>query len=158
MYLELLAADNDNLKVPPPRWMGVDLLSKNQITRWAVHSDSLTKDSVILKSYHPEMGRIQAGSRNAADGSHLQWQLSMPLPHPEVELVPFVLDWSTTDKHPSELLPDMECKLVELYGTHPNPEKYVSIFKDLKYDFQIKKADVISLHLILNCPNGIVEI
>lgn len=158
MYLELLAADNDNSEVPPPRWMGVDLLSKNQITRWAVHSDSLEKDSRILKKHHPEMGKIQSGSRNAADGSLLQWQLGMPLPHSEVELVPFILDWSATDKHPSELLPDMKCTLVKLYGTHPNPEKYATIFKDLQYDFQLEQADTIALHLILNCPNGIIEI
>lgn len=158
MYLELLAVDDDNAEVPPPRWMGVDLLHKNQITRWAVKSESLKRDSAMLKSHHPEMGKIQAGSRNTADGSLLQWQLSMPLPAPEVELVPFILDWSATDKHPSELLPDMECRLIELYGTHPNPETYATIFKDLECDFQIKKSDTIELKMILNCPNGVIEI
>lgn len=158
MYLELIAADDDNIEIRPPRWMGVDLLRTNQITRWALKSNVLERDSSMLKNYHPEMGKIQVGSRNAADGSLLRWQLNMPLPSPEVELVPFILDWSATDKHPSELLPDMGCKLVKLYGTHPNPEKFTTIFKDLQCDFQINKNDTIALKLILDSPKGLIEI
>lgn len=138
--------------------MGVDQLHKNKITRWAVTSDFLEKDSPILKVHNSEMGKIQAGSRNAADGSLLQWQLCLPLPAPEVELVPFILDWSSTEKHPSELLPNMNCSLVKLYGTHPNPEKYTTILKELDCDFHIKKADTIQIKLLINCPNGMIEI
>jgi hypothetical protein len=82
----------------------------------------------------------------------------MPLPAPEVELVPFILDWSRTEKHPSDLLPNMNCSLVKLYGTHPNPEKYTAILKELDCDFHIKKEDTIQIKLLINCPNGMIEI
>jgi len=158
IYLELLAADDHNTSVPPPRWMGVDLLTKNQITRFAIRSNTLKKDSEVLKKFNREMGNIGSGSRNTAEGAILQWQLIMPLPTPEIELVPFVLDWSKTEKHPSELLPNMGCQFVEIYGTHPNPNEFTDVLKSLDYNLTIKKADQTSLRLILNSPHGIIEI
>ncbi len=158
VYLEILAGDDSNTNVSPPRWMGVDLLTKNQITRWAVKSNTLKKDSPILKSYNSEMGKIQSGTRTTEAGSVLLWQLIMPLPAPEVELVPFILDWSETEKHPSELLPDMGCQFVKIYGTHPNPKELTDILKTLNCDLQIKKADKASLRLVINSPNGVIEI
>lgn len=158
VYLELLAADDLNTKVSTPRWMGVDLITKNQITRWAVKSNSLKKDSALIKKYNPEMGKIQSGSRNTEAGALLQWQLIMPLPSPVVELVPFFLDWSETEKHPSELLPDMGCQFVEIYGTHPNPAELTDILETLNCDVQVKKADRTSLRLVINSPKGVIEI
>lgn len=158
MYLELLAADDSNTSVTKPRWMGIDHLTKNQITRWAVKSEHLEKDKVILKKYNRDMGEIKTGSRNTADGTLLQWEFMMPLPKPEVELIPFFLDWSKTEKHPSELLPNMDCELLELYATHPNPEKIISILGILECDLKIKKSDLTAMKLIIKCPNGIIEI
>ncbi len=158
IYLELIAVDNNNLGVMPPRWMGVDLLTKNQITRWAIKSDSLKKDSKILKTYNLKMGNIVAGARNTADGSLLQWQLTMPLPTPEVELIPFLLDWSATDKHPSRIMPNTGCELIELYGTHPNPETIEDVLNALQCDFRVEKSEHMSIQLELNTPNGIIKL
>ncbi len=44
-YLELLAADNTNADILPPRWMGVDALTEEKITRWAIKSNNLESDS-----------------------------------------------------------------------------------------------------------------
>lgn len=158
IYLELLAADDSNTEISPPRWMGVDLLTKNQITRWALKSDFLKRDASILKKYDPNMGEIRNGSRNSADGSLLQWELIMPLAEPEVELLPFLLDWSKTEKHPSEILPNMGCELIALYGVHRNPEIFEKIFLELDYALEIKKGDKTALRTIFKSPNGIVEL
>ncbi len=158
MYLELLAADDSNTDIAAPRWMGIDFLTKNQITRWALKSDSLETDAAILKKYNTEMGEIRNGSRNAADGTLLQWELSMPLESPEVEVVPFLLDWSKTEKHPSELMPNMDCELLELYATHPKPDTFISVFKSLGFAFDIKHSKEIAIKTVIKCPNGIVEL
>ena len=157
-YLELLASDDTNTSVARPRWMGIDFLLKNQITRWAVKSNRLDKDSEVLKKYKPNMGEIKRGSRNTADGSLLEWELIMPLPKPEVELIPFFLDWSTTEKHPSELLPDMGCELLKLYATHPNPDKITSLLGILQCDLEVIKSDITAIKLVIKCPKGIIEI
>lgn len=158
IYLELLAVDDSNTSVSKPRWMGVDLLTKNQLTRWAVKSNNLKQASEVLKKYNPEMGEIKKGSRNTADGTLLQWELIMPLPAPEVALIPFFLDWSNTEKHPSELLPDMGCELIELFATHSNPEYTTEILTKLESSIEIKVSDQTSLKAIIKCPKGFVEI
>jgi len=158
VYLELLAADNSNTKIQPPRWMGVDGNEENKISRWAVKSEQLDYDSVILSTYDPKMGNILNGSRNTATGSLLKWQLIIPLPEPEVEIVPFIIDWSQSETHPHDELPDMGCSLVELYGMHPNPDQFREIFEKLEFKFRIEKADKIALRAVLKCPRGIIEI
>lgn len=158
VYLELLAADDTNTEVKPPRWMGTDLLTENQITRWALKSEQLDIDSAILKAHDPKMGSISGGSRNTAKGSLLKWELVLPLPTPEVEITPFMVDWSQSETHPYDELPNMGCKLIELYGTHPDPDQFGETFEKLGLEFHIKKAEKIALKAILKCPKGTIEI
>jgi len=158
IYLELLAADDSNTKVKKPRWMGIDLLSQNQITRWTLKSEQLETDSAILKAHDLKMGSISGGSRNTAKGSLLKWELILPLPTPEVEIMPFMVDWSQSETHPHDELPDMGCKLVELYGTHPDPDKIGKTLEKMGLKFHIEKAERIVLRAILQCPEGNIEI
>ncbi len=158
IYLELLAADGTNTEVKPPRWMGTDVLTKNQITRWALKSEQLDTDSTILKTYDPKMGSISSGNRTTAKGSLLKWQLVLPLPIPEVEIMPFMIDWTQTETHPHNELPNMGCKLVELYGTHPDPDQFGETFEKLGLEFHIEKAKKIVLKALLKCPKGTIEI
>ncbi len=158
LYFELLAVDTNNTKVNTPRWMGVDVLSENKITRWALKSAHLEKDSIALKKYHNEMGKSEAGSRNLTDGSLLQWKLTMPLPTPEVEIAPFAIDWSMSNKHPSDMLAPMGCELLALYATHPKPESFKTLFNELKCDFKIEKSPIIAIKAKLQTPKGVVLI
>ncbi|MFK7811342.1 MAG: VOC family protein [Maribacter sp.] len=158
IYFELIANDSSNKKIPPPRWMGVDFLTKNQTTRWALKSNVLERDAYILKKYNPDMGKVRNGSRNTADGTLLQWELIMPLTAPEVEISPFMVDWSKTEKHPSEILPNMNCELQEFYAIHPNPEIFEELFKDLNFDLNIQKGSIPKIKVVLKTPNGIVTL
>ena len=157
-YLELLAKDDTNTEAARPRWMGVDVLQRNQITRWAMKSNQLNADSDILRSNNPKMGSIRSGSRTIANGGLLQWNMIIPLPLPETELLPFMVDWTTSELHPADALPDMGCRLIELYGTHPFPATFETIFDQLDIDFSIKISTEIKLTALIECPNGHVEI
>ena len=156
MYFEMLAADPQNTEVLPPRWMGVDFLTKNQITRWAVTSQDLKKDAQILKNYHPDLGQVLNGSRQTPYGQLLQWELTKPLPQPEVELVPFCIDWSKSETHPSQQLPEMQCELLEIRATHPNPKIFSNIFGKLELNLKIELGQEITIKAIVKCPKGIV--
>ena len=158
MYLELLAADDTNRTITKPRWMGVDLLSKNRLTRWALRSDSLLKDRMILKNHHPDMGDLSKGSRNTGEGSILEWELLMPLAEPEVELLPFCIDWGKSTHHPSQMLPAMNCSLKAFYGAHPQPEKFNGIFEALGFEFQIDQGEEIDLRATIQSPNGLITL
>ncbi len=154
IYLELLAADETNTTASKPRWMGVDCLTKNQITRWALKSDSLRNDRETLKKYHSQMGDLKQGSRNNKQGTLLSWELLMPLADPEVEVVPFIIDWSKSERHPSDMLPNMNCSFVALTGTHPQPEIFTDLFKKLGFDLCIDKGEEPALKLQLESPCG----
>ncbi len=158
MYLEFIAIDTTNLAITQNRWMGIDVLTKNQVTRFAIKSNDLEKDSIILKTYNSDMGKKKGGSRHTATGELLQWELVMPLAYPEVEIIPFALDWSASEVHPHTMLPDMKCLLIDLQATHPTPEKITPFLKQLDCDLRIEKKDFISLQLTLNTPNGIVQL
>ncbi len=159
-YLELLATDDTNTLIAPPRWMGVDMLTKNQITRWSLRADhSLATDSTLVRAYDNAMGTVARGSRKTTDGSLLKWELVLPLPSPEVEVVPFMIDWSTSEKHPSQMLPETGCELLKFYATHPNPEPYEQLFEQLGIrDFVIKKDKDVRLKAIIKSPKGLIEL
>ena len=156
MYFEVLAIDHQNTKVAPPRWMGVDLLTKNQITRWAVTSRDLQNDVQVLEEYDVGLGHILNGSRQTPDGKLLQWELTVPKPEPEVELVPFCIDWNKSETHPSRQLPEMHCELLELQVTHPNPNTFSNIFEKLELNLKVELAQETAIKAIIKCPKGIV--
>ncbi|MGB3143578.1 MAG: VOC family protein [Maribacter sp.] len=158
MYFEILAIDHQNTKVAPPRWMGVDLHTKNQITRWSVTSQNLKKDAEILKEYNLDLGHVLKGSRQTPDGKLLQWELTLPKSEPEVELVPFCIDWNKSETHPSQQLPEMHCELLELQVTHPNPNTFSNIFEKLELNLKVELAQETAIKAIIKCPKGIVAL
>lgn len=156
-YLELIAIDEANKDIPPPRWMGIDMLTKSQITRWAIKSTNLSHDALILQQANPNMGKRSGGSRKTNDGALLAWELLMPLASPEVELLPFAIDWSAAESHPSGQL-SSACRLVELYASHPNPQLIQSTLEALHISLRIEQSETISIKAKIECPKGIVEI
>jgi len=157
-YLEILAADDENTAVSPPRWMGVDVLTGPKITRWALKSDDLTADAAILKNTDPALGETKAGSRQRPDGSWLRWQLIMPTATPEVDVLPFMVDWSGSDVHPHEVLPDTGCGIINLFALHPEPGEVKTTLNTLGWDMPVLSAPEAGLRLVLRCPAGIVEL
>ena len=156
-YLELLAADDDNTAIPPPRWMGVDFLEKAQLTRWSLKSTNLEADSAILKTYQSKMGHIQGGQRKTTNGSILTWEMIMPLAAPQVEIMPFMTDWQHSAVHPTDSMPQ-QCQLISMHFTHPDPASLASIWKALQLDSEIVKGKDISIKAKIKCPKGIIEI
>lgn len=103
-YLEILAVDENNDKHTGPHWMGIDLIKKPKITRWAIKSNNIQSDQEILKKHRPELATLFDGERLTKAGTILKWKMLLPQATPEVELVPFVLDWSSSEAHPTDKL------------------------------------------------------
>lgn len=156
-YLEILAIDEYNTKFKSSRWMGIDILSDSKITRWALKSNDIQKDAIHLNQYNPSMGNITNGSRLISDGNTLSWQIAMPLPGPEVELVPFITDWSKSESHPTDNL-SHECKLLELILTHPSPNNTQELFNKMGIEITINKSKSTSIKAKIQTPNGIIEL
>lgn len=153
-YLELLAIDEKNTAIPPPRWMGIDFFEKAMITRWAIKSNDLASDVAILKKANPKMGEVFAGSRKRADGTLLSWEMVKPLATPVVEILPFMVNWKGS-VHPTQSLPDI-CKLVEIRAIHPQPDMMASTLNSLNVAIELKLGKVASLQAIIETPNGVI--
>ena len=156
-YLEFLAADKDNTNFTGERWMGIDILTQPQITRWALKSAQMNLDGPILQSYDSNMGRMEEGQRKRSDGTVLKWSMSMPLATPEIEVVPFLTDWSASTIHPTDSLPD-ECRLIDLLIYHPDPASIQPVFEQLSVDCEVIQSDKASIKIKVECPNGIIEL
>jgi len=156
-YLEILSIDHDNKDIEAPRWMGIDLLQSSKITRWALKANNLLSDSLHLSKYNSKMGEVKGGSRKMLNGQTLTWQIAMPLASPEVDVVPFITDWSDSDVHPTDTL-DHLCELVELKLFHPIPDEIKTLFEKLNIKMDVSFSDQPSIGITVKCPKGIVRL
>jgi len=156
-YLEFLAIDDENRKFKTNRWMGIDLIEKSQTTRWALKSFDLDRETEILKLYNPELAKIKGGQRKTPNGKMLNWQLTMPLSKPKVELIPFLIDWQNSEAHPTDNLPQ-ECELVGVEFRSPNSVAVSNMFKKLSIDTKVVKGNFSKIRLQIKSVMGGIEI
>lgn len=156
-YLEILAIDQTLSKIKRPRWMGIDLIRTPKITRWSLKSTCINTDGIALSHYNSLMGNIQKGSRKMQNGKTLSWQMTMPLANPEVEVVPFITDWSKSESHPADNLAH-PCELLELRLKHPKSDQILNLFEQMNISQDVKISHKASIEIVLKCPNGIVQL
>lgn len=156
-YLELLAVDKQNVSVTKNRWMGIDLLTSEKMIRWALHSDNLSEDRCILEKYNDQLGQVKTGMRQRPNKGDLSWKLTMPLSTPEVEVVPFLIDWSESSAHPTDAM-SQQGQLLEIKLFHPDPNSILNCLKDLQIDVHIYKSQEARISAVIQGPNEIFEI
>lgn len=145
-YLEILAVDESNTDIQAPRWMGVDLIKQPRITRWSLKSDQLQADQRHLQEVDQELGEISGGKRLTPAGDSLQWNMILPLPHPNIDIIPFMTDWAGSSVHPTDKLVD-ECQLTEIRFTHPEAEKLQTVFDNLAIESKIKQGVEVAISI-----------
>lgn len=155
-YLELLAVDRENKDISAPRWMGVDLINSSCITRWAIKSDTIQSQLEVLNRYNKNLGFSKEGQRITPSGNQLVWELSVPLPKPKVEVIPFLIDWKESI-HPSKGLGN-QCKISRFTLGHPNPLIINEVLKELNFEMTIFKASEPTIVLELETPKGVILI
>ena len=156
-YLELLAIDKDNTAITPPRWMGIDLTTTAQVTRWSLKTTDSNRDSKIVKEYDTSMGKIQGGQRKMTNGELLVWDMVMPLPAPRVELIPFMTDWQQSTTHPTLQLPP-QCELVDLQLIHPMPSTVQPILDKLELKLEVVRGEKPTIRVGIQCAAGRITI
>ncbi len=156
-YLELLASDDKNLDFRSNRWMGIDLITEPKVTRWALKSDDIETDSAILKLHNPEMGTIFKGSRLTTDNETLAWSMTLPLPKPEVDIMPFMVDWSDSSFHPTDKL-EAGCTLKEISFVSNTLDKDIATFEKLNLDYIPSQGSTSRIRITIAGPNGEVRL
>lgn len=151
-YLEILAIDINNKNIKSERWMGIDKIKENRVTRWAIKSNRISKDADQLNRFNPELGIIEKGKRILRDGSSLEWTLTDPGSSPAISIIPFLLHWGASS-HPTNHIP-FECRLSELKFSHPTAYKFSTLFKSLNIDTEILEFPTPIIEMTLETPNG----
>jgi len=156
-YLEILAADDSISNIDKPRWMGIDLIERPLMTRWAIKSNDLEADSKNLKKYNPKMGKIITGERQIAKGGMLKWRMIEPLAKPLVDLAPFMIDWAKDAKHPTEGI-TQNARMTSLKFYHHKPYECSVLINDICKGMLIEKSNTTSIKVELSGPKGSVAI
>ena len=156
-YLEILAVDHENNTFSGPRWMGVDLITKPTITRWALQTNIIDTKSKYLNEHNPKLGNIVDGERKTPEGETLRWKMTLPQPEPEVDIIPFYLDWSSSDIHPTDRL-EKGCFLQKITFYSPHSDKEKQVLEDLSLNMDINQAEVSKILISIKGKYGIIEL
>jgi len=154
-YLEILARDPENDKFMGQRWMGIDLISQPSITRWAINSSSIEKDNTLLQKYQADLGQISEGERKTTEGETLKWKMTLPLPAPEIDIIPFLIDWSFSDFHPTQNLKE-GCILKDIFLFHPDPDSVQRVFDQMGMDISVQKDIQTAIKIKIESINGTI--
>jgi len=156
-YLEILAPDSENKEFKGERWMGVDLITESKFTRWAIKSIQIEKESEILRKYEQNRGQISGGERKTPEGESLSWKMTLPFSRPEVDIIPFITDWSSSAFHPTEKL-NVCCQLYGLELFHPDSEHVQLVLNQLNVDIEVKYASTPIIKTQILGLNGLITL
>jgi hypothetical protein len=103
------------------------------------------------------MGEQWDGQRTTASDELLAWKMLLPLPEPEVEVMPFMVDWSASAFHPTERLPQT-CTLLKLELTHPEPGQVKPYLERLGVELSVRVREKVGIRALVESPAGEVWI
>lgn len=146
LYLEVIAPDPD---VPPPgraRWFGLDHAGAPALGNWIVR----VPDRAAIP---PGVGEILSLERG-----DLAWDIAVPADGslPMAGGHPTVIAW-TRGSHPSQRLPDLGARLVELVVSHPEADRLAARLAPQLADPRLRfvPAERPALSAVIRTPAGL---
>lgn len=163
VYLEVIAVNPDSGPLDCPRWFGMDVPVQRQRAAAGPYLATFvarTSDISQVAKAMPELGPVRDMRRGA-----LEWKITIPDDGALIEggALPTLIEWPQ-DVHPTQKLPESECRLDRLDVFHPQPERLRSAWSriGLREDEHlfIQDAGSGTPHLVvrLRTPKGIVEL
>jgi len=83
----------------------------------------------------------------------LKWKMTLPLPTPMVEVIPFMTDWSQSSIHPTDNLPH-QLELVSIAFEHQAPERLIDTFSRLSISEKVNKGTEAKILLTIKSDKG----
>ena len=155
-YLEFIAKDDSISSPGDGTWMGLDLIKENKITRWSLASNRIVEEAKIIADHNDKLGMIQEGSRAKKDGGTLRWKMSNVLPQPEVDPVPFLLDWGSS-VHPTERL-TKACAIIDFRIYADQKAELTGLYDALHLNLIVEESESPRMELVLGTPKGQVTL
>jgi hypothetical protein len=153
-YLEIIAPD------PAQSSFNFDIdlrkLGAPRLVNWAVSTPDVEAATAAARRDGLQVFGPRDGSRRRPDGVTLRWRsggVVAKLGEPDVNPVPFFIQWASDSRHPSADAP-AGCRLVDFAIAGPDPAKLESVLASLGVDASVTKAAHAGLSATLDTPKG----
>ncbi len=155
-YFEILAPDPDS-QILSKRWMGIDIIKKPRITRWAFKADHLEEQAKHLSGYDKNLGQLITGQRKTTTGQLIKWKMTVPHHAPMIDIAPFFIDWSESSSHPSDQLPETDLSIDCIDLSSEQAELIRRLLNQLSVTGYSVLQGAEQISISLNSPNGRVR-
>lgn len=160
LYLEIIAVDASAAKPRRARWFGLDhvalqseLTESPRLIHWVARTVDIDG---ALQASDVAFGVVHAMSRG-----DYRWRITIPDDGsmPGKGLVPTLIQWDVPT-HPADHLPQSNVTLVELAGTHPDPNAVRATLARLGLErtLRVSYDRDTRLAAMLRTPNGMVTL
>lgn len=138
VYLEVLSPDPALNARDKTEWMRQNLSEGRNMLTWVMRTHDIDAVSDASRQQGAAIGESFKGSREAPDGTLLEWQLSDPKAMPFGGCVPFLIDWGTTP-HPASTAP-RGGQLTGFSIKHPRADELRKVFAAMGADISVTEA------------------
>lgn len=155
-YLEIIGPDEGQRRPTGGYWYGVENIGKPRLVTWTARVEHIERVAAHAHGAGYKPGDVHNVFREQPDGVHLSWRLTMPTGAGD-GLVPSLIEWDDGCPHPATTSPT-GVELVDMWGQHPVPESVTPMLEALGVDLEVRAGDIPKLVVILETPNGPVEL
>ena len=153
-YLEIIGPDPQQAEHEGALPFGMHLTEQTKVAHWCAKAGAEIEQRVAsARDAGYDLGEVQPLGRILADGTRLDWRLSIGGWPPLMDgLVPFLIDWGDA-LHPSETAVG-GCTLVDFYGRHPDPAAVQAGLATVGVELRVEQGDEAALFATLEGPGG----
>lgn len=155
-YLELIAPDPEQPAPDRSRPFGIDdLAGRSRLVTFAVRpaaGESIDGLVAAARAVGYDPGDPIGMSRLRPDGVELKWRLTFPTAGTGQGLVPFVIDWGTTE-NPARTAPG-GVELGTIRWTHPDPESVEQARAAIGFTDVVESGATATIEVTLSGPAG----
>jgi len=155
-YLEIVGPDTAQPLPPSPRWFGIDSLTSPRLVAWAAHGSNLQRFADDARRHGVDLGTVSDGRRTRRDGVVLEWQVTDPNIVLENVVVPFFIDWGTS-QHPAATSVAGP-RLVDVRGEHPDPKRAREMLSAIGIEMAVTHAARPAIVASFQSEQGLVEL
>lgn len=153
-YIEIIAPDpaqpTENLR------LNLRTLAEPRLIAWAAATADIGEVTKRIRAAGSTPAAPADGSRARPDGRLLKWRtlaIQTDLARPEVNPVPFFIEWAAGSAHPSQDSPK-GCELAAFDFRHPDPKAVEAALAALGIEASVRQAADAALVATLQTPKG----
>lgn len=152
-YLEVIARDPDTQVSAHSALAELPGDQTSCLKTWVLRTEEIDQLAGIANAKGIDIGSVQTGSRESADGSTIRWQLTDHNAMPMDGAIPFLISWDDTP-HPASVVPKGG-DLLSLTIEHPEADRVCDMLSVLGIEIPVVHAETFKLVAQIQTPDGV---